>query len=414
MRGLMRWPSVMVGTLLIASCVHAPPTSPVADRHVGAVEAGSASDERASLVGAALSLPGLVNDNYAYLEGLPGGTFALTPQLEAEARAIENRSDLLRFLERSLMLLADHHAHTGSSFADSWALVPSYSDLWVERQGSGHVVTDVRAASPAASAGIEPGDRITGVGGVPIDAAISAFWSDLGTVQTRDREAFSARVLLAGRRDRSRRLSVQTAGGEERDLELPSLYEQASGNEPLGATRNGNTLTVRFFNSLGNTATIAAFDREMNAARDADRVILDLTDTPGGGNTTVARAIMGWFADAPTAYQMHEWPAEERRSGIVRRWQEWVLPRAGMHFDGSVEVRVGRWTGSMGEGLAIGMAELGACISGRPMAGLLGAITGYELGGVTVRFPFERLSTVDGTPREAFVPNVSCPADTAD
>ena len=407
----MRCPAVLAGVLLFAGCVHLSPTSPVADRTVGAGQAEAVSDERAGLVQAALSLPSVINENYAYLDRLPGRTFTLTRQLEAEAQALENRRDLLRFLERSLMLLADHHAHTGSSFADSWALVPSYSDIWVERQDSGYVVTDVRAASPAARAGIAPGDRIVGVGGVPIDAAIAAFWSDLGAMHTQERRGFAARVLVAGRRDRPRRLSVRAAGGEVRDLELPSLYQQSRQSEPLHTHREAGTLTIRFSDSLGDGATIAAFDQAMEAAGEMDRIVLDLTDTPGGGNTTVARAIMGWFAAAPTAYQMHEWPAEERRSGIVRRWQELVLPRAGMHFDGPVEVRVGRWTGSMGEGLAIGMAELGACISGRPMAGLLGAITGYDLGGVTVRFPFERLSTVDGTPREAFVPSAVCPTD---
>ncbi len=144
----------------------------------------------------------------------------------------------------------------------------------------------------------------------------------------------------------------------------------------------------------------------MAKAKPAQRVILDLTDTPSGGNTTVARAILGWFVTKPRFYQVHRLPAEERATGIPRQWVEQVLPRAGKLHRGPVTVRVGRWTGSMGEGLAIGFAALGARVEGERMAGLLGAIYDHRLerSGQILKLPTERLSAVDGTPRERFVP----------
>ena len=73
---------------------------------------------------------------------------------------------------------------------------------------------------------------------------------------------------------------------------------------------------------------------------------------------------------------------------------------------GPVSVRVGRWTGSMGEGLAVGLDAIGAEVVGGPMAGLLGAIYDHRLAnsGLVIKLPTERLSAVDGTPREAFRP----------
>ncbi|WP_287011748.1 hypothetical protein [Brevundimonas sp.] len=61
-------------------------------------------------------------------------------------------------------------------------------------------------------------------------------------------------------------------------------------------------------------------------------------------------------------------------------------------------------TGSMGEGLAVGLDALGARVTGCPMAGLLGAIYDLPLerSGLTSKLPAERLSTVSGVPREAF------------
>ena len=115
---------------------------------------------------------------------------------------------------------------------------------------------------------------------------------------------------------------------------------------------------------------------------------------------------MSWFVTRPTNYQMHSLPAEERQTGIARRWIEQVLPRPGKHHDGPVTVKVGRWTGSMGEGLALGFDAIGARVEGGPMAGLLGAVYDYKLeqSGMVIKFPVERLFHVNGTPREEFVP----------
>ena len=74
--------------------------------------------------------------------------------------------------------------------------------------------------------------------------------------------------------------------------------------------------------------TIAAFDRAMARTKPGQPIVIDLTDTASGGNTTIARAILGWFVDKPTFYQVHNLPAEERRTGVARQWAEQVLPRA--------------------------------------------------------------------------------------
>ncbi len=88
-------------------------------------------------------------------------------------------------------------------------------------------------------------------------------------------------------------------------------------------------IRVRFNDSLGSDATIAAFDAAMASAVAGERTIIDLRDTPSGGNTVVARAILGWFVDAPMPYQIHNLPREMRQTGIARQWIEEVLPRGG-------------------------------------------------------------------------------------
>ena len=355
----------------------------------------------------ARSIEAIVNAQYAYLDRFTGGRMPMTAKLRAEAGAVSTPRELVRYSERALALLADHHAITGSSTKESWAVVPSYADLWVERRGTDYVIEQVRAETPASQAGIKAGDRLVSIDGVPTVTAVSAFWSDLGATGGVDRDGYAARVLAAGRRDRQRELVVQTGSSTPRALSLPNLYYRDLLNRPvLTGNEVGRDFVIRIHDSLGNSATIAAFDRVMERAKPGQRVIIDLTDTPGGGNTTVARAMLGWFVAKPTFYQMHRLPVEERETGIARQWVEQVLPRPGKRHRGPVTVRVGRWTGSMGEGLAIGFNAIGARVEGSRMAGLLGAIYDHRLerSGQVIKIPTERLYAVDGTPREQFVP----------
>ena len=348
----------------------------------------------------------LIHDNYAYRERLPGNQLPLSPILRAEAEQVNDKRSLLRYAERVLFTLADHHAITGASLPNSWAVVPSYSDLWIEKKGARYVVDAVRPGSPSEQAGLRQGDVLIGVAGTPIDQAVSTFWSDLGLKPTVERAAFAARVLTAGRRDQPRALTFRRRNESPMQLVLANLYSSVAVRAPVTISGDDRNLIIKINDALGDRATIAAFDQAMATAKARQQITLDLTDTPSGGNTVVARAIMGWFVTKPTAYQVHRLPAEERQSGIPRQWVEQVLPRPGKHHKGPVVMRVGRWTGSMGEGLAIGFDAIGAKVTGDRMAGLLGAIYDYKLpaSGIVLKLPTERLMSVDGIPRETFVP----------
>jgi carboxyl-terminal processing protease len=352
----------------------------------------------------ARSIDGLIAANYAYLDRFPSGQAPMTERLRAEADAVHDSATLLRYAERRLALLADAHVITGSSFSDSWAIVPSYADLWIEPEGGLYRITAVRDRSPAQGAGVTVGDRLIRIDGVPTAEAVAAYWRDLGLESGGD-ASYAVRVLAAGRRDRPRRLTLQRGDGLQRELELSNLYAAPRpGAGPITTTRGRDGLTITFNDSLGDDRTIAAFDAAMTQARRNETIILDMTDTPSGGNTVVARAVMGWFVSEARPYQVHRLMSEERETGVPRQWIEEVLPRPGRHHSGAVRVKVGRWTGSMGEGLALGLDAQGARVTGCPMAGLLGAIYDFRLerSGLTIKLPAERLSSVSGVPREDF------------
>jgi len=364
--------------------------------------AGAAID----YAGDAKALDRLIVENYAYQDHWPGGVLPDSDVLARERAAVHDRDSLLHYAEDRIASLADHHAITGASFKDSWAIVPTYADLWIVRRGGDYIVDAVKRDSPAAAAGLVAGDRLIAVAGVPVSRAVAGYWQALGLPETGERDDYAVRVLAAGRRDRPRDLTIEHDGKPHR-LTLPGLYTLP--NDQPAVTRysagRGRTL-LRINNSLGDQATIAAFDAAMAALPPKAPLEIDLTDTPSGGNTSVARGMMSWFVQRPAAYQVHNLPAEERETGIARQWIEQVLPRAGKYRAGSVRVRVGRWTGSMGEGLAIGFRAIGAEVCGGAMAALRGAVYDFSLpsSGMVVKFPAERLSTTDGLPRETFMP----------
>lgn len=407
---------LLAGPLVLCGCTtargHAPlPAANPSDGVVASAPAAEMPSAAAPFREDALSIIPMIDSQYAYLDRFGSSGAPNSERLRQEAERVSDRASLVRYAERALLALADHHAITGSSLADSWAVIPSFADLWIVESDGAYTIDAVRDGSPAQQAGIARGDRLVSVGSVPIRAAVTAFWADLGLPETAERAAFAARVLAAGRRDRPRQLDIER-NGTVRSIDLPSLYAISSVERPPLTVEDSRVgVTIRFNNSLGNSATIAAFDAVMAETRDGQPITIDLRDTPSGGNTSVARAVLGWFVDRPRGYQVHQLPAELRETGIARQWIEQVLPRAGRHHAGPVRVLVGRWTGSMGEGLAIGFDAIGAKVAGSKMAGLLGAVYDHPLdhSGLVIKIPTERLMHVDGTPREKFVPRTRAP-----
>lgn len=344
----------------------------------------------------------LIDHRYAYARRFDGrnparGAHGVDPD------SVTDPASLLRFAECAVNALQDHHAILGVSSASSYGLTPSYNDLWVEMRDEAYVVTDVRAGSPAQAAGVEPGWRITSVEGLSIEEAVAGLCG--GPYETGAGKGFAARVLAAGPRDQARDFVFLDAEGQEQALTLPNLYQVETPDRPLiSVTERDGVRVLRFNDSLGDGNLIAAIDEALSGPR-PDGLIIDLRDTPSGGDTLYARALMGRLIDEAKPYQRHALAHIERETGVARQWVEEVLPRGRSLSGVPVVVLAGRWTGSMGEGLTIGLDAVADAVTiAAPMAGLLGAIYDYDLPetGWTVKLPTETLSHVNGTPREAY------------
>jgi hypothetical protein len=341
-----------------------------------------------------------IRDNDAYLSEAPCDWSAIPRAYAPELAKITDRSGFISLLERVLDELCDNHISLGTNLASSFRLVPSGTDVRVEARPDGVFVTDLRSgASP-----LSRGTRILGVGGKSLDVALKEVWPKTVPSNNLLAKTYFSNKLLAGRYNQLR--TVRTTQGP---LALLPMEHGSEKRPLLSVTVAGRIGRVQPLDSLGDNDLIAEFDRAMERVRGCSGLVLDLTETPSGGNTTVARAILGWFVQKETPYQRHEDPTELRRFGVRRFWTEWVAPRPGKRFNGRVCVLVNGWTGSMGEGIAIGLQGMGrAILIGSPLAGLKGAVSRDELPETKIPFvfPTEQIFRLDGTPREKCRPDI--------
>lgn len=375
------------------------------------------SDPAFSAKAAWEELRGEMAGNYAYWDRIDAKT-----AFDAAAPAMLTAPDRLTFadrLETLLLLFRDSHLHVSPTSSPSSAWIPSAADLWFERTGGKLVVRDVKGGSVAAERGVRPGWELVAIDGADPLATVRARFAVLGLTADPAQEVYAVNALASGKLKQARRFTFR-AGGKKVELELPPGYDSVRRPaDPLTVTQSkdsaGHVIAVlRINNSLGDNKLIGAFDTAVAALPADAHVIVDMRDTPSGGNSTVARAIIGHFIDEPRPYQRHELTAERVQFGVPRVWLEYAQPRAPRRA--APVVLAGLWTGSMGEGIVIGLnAAAGSKVVGSQMGLLLGAMINDELPAscLTVSFANEKLWHVDGRPREDFVPQIAAiPADT--
>jgi carboxyl-terminal processing protease len=371
---------------------------------VRAAGALASADERAADIDWLITQ---IEARYAYLPERHLDLTRMRALYEPEARAARTRNDLIHVVERVVAELHDDHVTLGTNTPSSPQLIPTGAELWAQVRDGRAVIVEVLPGSPAAQAGIVPGDVVMGIDGIAIDEAIEQ--SKAKTLTALDAESldFSLRRILAGTHDAARHIEVKNAKGKVRVIELPPVVSPSSPELVTWRWLNARTGYIRIENSLGDSDTVPAFDAALTALSKAKNLILDLRNTPSGGNTDVAEPIMGRFITRATEYQRVYEPATGKHFP-QDSWLKTVAPRAPV-VTARLVVLVNHWTGSMGEGMAIGFDAMHrAQVVGTPMARLCGGTERFELPstGIPVHLPTYRLYHVNGTPREAFVPTI--------
>ena len=347
-----------------------------------------------------------LRDGYAYFDKKETDWDRVREFYRPRALGVKTKSEFVTFLERVLEELYDPHTHLKVNTGSSPRLVPTGLDVWAEWKDGRAVVTQLREGFSAEQAGLKVGMEITAINGVPVEAAVGKrLGAALKSVKD-DARGWALRALLAGTHDTRRVIEARAGRGAKATfrLDLPGHrtvddYQAGPGVEWRMLKEGFGYIKVQ---DLGSDETVAEFDAALEQLRATRGLILDLRATQSGGNTSVAEPIMGRLIGRRAAYQR----------GVPARGAAWtreVSPRGDWTYKAPVVVLVGRWTASMGEGMAIGLDGMGrATVVGTRMAGLNGAVFDLELPntGFRLNYAAEKLFHLDGTPREDFVPPV--------
>jgi carboxyl-terminal processing protease len=315
------------------------------------------------------------------------------------------RSGFVSVLERALNELYDHHCSLHTNNPTSIRLVPTGADMWAEYQNGKPLIVEVRKGFSPEKLGIAAGAEVVAINDLPVEQAIEPF---LGHNKNTDAKSFALRMALAGDHVHERKITLRTETGvkdyypDEKEMMLENHEYPAMIESDLVGTIG----YIKINNFLYDNELIPKFDSVLNLFLASSALIIDLRETPSGGNTAVARAILGRFITSDQFYQKHELWAEERQTGVKRSWEEIVSPRASPYLKPLV-VLVDHWTGSVSEGITIGFDALKrAMVIGTEMARLNGAVETFELPntGIGVNIATERLYHINGLPREQYVP----------
>lgn len=344
-----------------------------------------------------------INNHYAYLQQQKIDWNKVREIYEPQAAIISDDDEFIQFLESVLNELHNGHSSLNTNLETSNRLIPSGSDMRVEKLGNKFYIKDLRKGFGADLSGLKIGMEIKLFNGNSIEEQLKKFLPKFTDNHNPRMYQYALDMLFAGTHNTKREITVIENG--KKKTYFPVTY--GNRDELLYCKiLNTNTAYIKINNSFGNNNIIAEFDKTLDSLFQYKNLVIDLTETPGGGNTTVARAIMGRFITQLLPYQIHEF--DEMKYQTKRHWVEYVTPRKEI-YKGNVYILVGRWTGSMGEGMSIGFEGMKrAKIIGTEMAGLIGAISNFQLTETEIgfQFPTERLYHVSGTARENFLPEI--------
>jgi len=342
-----------------------------------------------------------VRSDYPYFATKATDWSCVRDTYRPQAAATEDRAQFIRILERAIDELYDPHASLNTNLPSSTRLVPSGLDVWAEWREGQAIITQLRPDAAAGRAGLRAGMQVISVNGVAIDKAVAArLGRCLRRPEPRARD-WALLAVLAGQHDTPRDIEVRV--GSATTVFHPDAHPVEAPDQP-GATFRllDDNLGYIAIHDIGADETVSLFEAALEQLRNTRGLLLDLRDTAAGGSTAVAEPIMGRLISHRHAYQLVQPPHRHA-------WQAIASPRGPWAYKAPVVVLVSRWTGSMGEGTAIGLDGMHrARVVGTRMAGLNGAVFTHHLpqSGINYSFPGEALAHIDGSPRENFVPPV--------
>jgi len=322
---------------------------------------------------------------------------------QSQIKHIKNESETVLFFEYLLDEFYDNHLTLGTTTKSSYRLfAPIYTTI---KDGRPFIANVWQTQINKLDKNII-GAEITAFNGVSFNNAIENFPTHCNDKNDEETREWIANKILAGRYNEPRLLTLKLSNNKEVEFDLDTVI--LKNNEDLLSSKTVDGIgVIRINNSLGNDDLVADFDKTLEKLSSTKGLIIDLRNTIFGGDSYEARGIMSRFITEPKPYQRHILTEKPMNNPEVERnYLEYVSPRLETYTK-PVVILVGRWTGSMGEGLAIGFEGMErAEIVGSEMRRLAGEV--FDVNFKNQRFGYKLMTTklfhVNGTIREDYIP----------
>jgi carboxyl-terminal processing protease len=390
--------ALLVNLALVAACgAHQTPSPPIETQHVDARTFASPQ-----LLADFDQLWDFIGDHYCFFDEKK---IVWRRVRERYRPLVEGMTDGVAFvgvIEKAIDELYDLHTHL-KFHLDGGNRLPG-QDLWAEWREGRAIVVEVRRPSEAWDAGLRAGWEVLAIDGVPIAEATRARRPSALSAEDREAAGWALLAVLSGRHGAARALSVRAADGATHSISIPAAASTKD-DEPLTFRMLDDNRGYIAIRSFAQPDLVERFDRALDALRTTRGLVIDVRNN-GGGNTALARPIMGRFIQTRKQYA---WMSRRAGGQMAPRWPEFVEPRGPWTYTQPVVVLVNHWSASMAEGFPMGMHGIGrATIVGTPMmglgAGVIDAVLGWTQ--LPLQVSAEPVFHVDGTPRWRLRPDV--------
>jgi hypothetical protein len=344
-----------------------------------------------------------ISNNYIYLEEKNIDLNCIQEYYEKQIQNIKTEEETVLFFEYLLDEFYDNHLTLRTNRKSSFRL---FAPIYTTIENGKPIITDIWQTQINNLNRNIIGAEILKFNGIEFQQVIKDFPTHCNDKTLPETKEWIANKILAGRYNEPRILSLKLRNNKEIEYDLDSI--KLINNNNLLTSKTVNDIgIIRINNSLGNDNLVSEFDKTLDGLSNTKGLIIDLRNTIFGGDSYEARGLMSRFIKEPKPYQKHSFIAKsENNPDVERSWIEYVSPRL-EQYENPVLILVGRWTGSMGEGLAIGFEGMErAEIVGSEMRRLAGEV--YDFGFKHQRYGYKlstaKLYHVNGTIREKYIP----------
>lgn len=340
--------------------------------------------------------------NYVYFKQKDVDLDCIKSYYSNKIGEIKNQTEALLFFEYLLDEFYDSHLHLKSNNNFSYRL---YSPVYVSASQDEYIISSYWKDQLNNKIDINLiNAKILTFNGVAFNQLIENFPTHCQNKNNIEVKGWIANKVLAGRRNESRIITVKTVKGDIKTLDIDKLTLRKD-STLLSYKIIDDIGIIRINNSLSELKTKRVFKKALSHLKNTKGIILDLRNTVDGGSTNIANPIVGHFTAKKQPFQKYKNSKTE--------FVDHIKPKT-PKYDKPLIVLVGRWTGSMGEGMASGIDGSGiGKVIGTEMQKLAGATKDYNFTYLTYKYqaPYIEVLHISGLPREKFVPKVEVICD---